>query len=193
MNGTIGYGSVADSVWEDVVWGTLDAWESGIDDGTEVGKLSAYSVNGLVSGLTSNTALINVSRDTEITIGYTISINQEESIDTNPTSNIILLVLITKILDTEVSLEPETSDTFFTAINITKHEVLAAVNGVTNTLGEEVVGETAEADWRVGRVNVAAVLDWDGLAGAAGGGEEVALGASGGEVALADEISVDNG
>ena len=193
MNGTIGYGSVADSVWEDVVWGTLDAWESGIDDGTEVGKLSAYSVNGLVSGLTSNTALINVSRDTEITIGYTISINQEESIDTNPTSNIILLVLITKILDTEVSLEPETSDTFFTAINITKHEVLAAVNGVTNTLGEEVVGETAEADWRVGRVNVAAVLDWDGLAGAAGRGEEVALGASGGEGALADEISVDNG
>ena len=54
-------------------------------------------------------------------------------------------------------MELEASDTFLTAINITKHEVLAAVNCIANALREEVVGETAEADIGISRIDVAAV------------------------------------
>jgi hypothetical protein len=97
----------------------------------------------LISGLASDTALEDISWDTEVAIRYTIAVEEEESIDTSPASNVIWFILITKILDTEVALELKTPDTVLTAINITKHQILAAVDGVADSLVQEIVGEAA--------------------------------------------------
>jgi hypothetical protein len=40
-------------------------------------------------------------------------------------------------------LELETHDTVLTAINITKNQILAAVDGVADSLVQEIVGEAA--------------------------------------------------
>ncbi len=143
LNGTVWNGSVADSIGKNVIGRTLDARESGIDERTEIRKFSADAADSLISSLASDTSLEDISWDTEIAIRDTIAIEEKESVDASPASNVICLILITKIFNTEVAFELETPDTVLTAINITKHQILAAVDGLADSLVQEIVGEAA--------------------------------------------------
>lgn len=113
----------------------MNTVKSRVDESTVVRQFSANSTYRLVSSLTGDTPLIDVSIDTEVIIRDAVSIDQEVSSDTGLTGCcVVRFILITQVLDTKVTLKLEALKTLLTAINITKHPLLTTINRVANSL-----------------------------------------------------------